>query len=467
MNVPLGDAIAATAARVVHRAKLPAQLALATDSRALVLGETYVALRGERFDGHAYIAEALARGAVAVVVDDDAAVPEGTPALVVADTRAAYLAMAGAARRRSRARVVALTGSTGKTTTTAFVAQLLERLAGPGRVIATPSNENNEIGVSKLLLRLAQDTEFAVVEFGARHYGEIEPLARAALPEVAIITNIGDAHLEIFGTQERLAETKWGIFATGAVPVLNAADEVSVARAQVLARPITWFGTTRETVRASRLESDRTVLVLRAIEGDALAVIGPDSGLYRARIEIAGDHNRENVAAAAAAAVTLGFAPPDVARALDALRLPPGRYERLAVAPLEVIYDAYNASASGTLATLRSFARENARRRIAVLGSMAELGADAVALHERVGAAAAETNLEWLLVGGDYADDMARGARGAGFHPSRIVYYATNAEAVAWLHDSGRDGDLVLLKASRKYKLEEIVEGLRGTHAGR
>jgi UDP-N-acetylmuramoyl-tripeptide--D-alanyl-D-alanine ligase len=467
MNVPQADAIAAADANVLNASALPPQLRLATDTRTIAAGDTFVALRGDRFDGHAYLGEALARGAAALVVDDAAAVPDGAAALVVADTRAAYLAIAGAARRRSRARVVALTGSAGKTTTTAFVAQLLERLAGAGGVVATPRNENNEIGVAHLLLGLSEDTEFAVVEFGARHYGEIEPLTRAALPEVAVVTNIGDAHLEIFGTPERLAETKWGIFATGATPVLNATDSVSLARAHTLASAITWFGTARETVRTSALESDRTVLLLRAIEGDALAVIGPESGLYRAEINVGGEHNRENVAAAAAAAIALGFAASEVARALSGLRLPPGRYERHHLPPVDVIFDAYNASASGTLATLGSFAHENAQRRIAVLGSMAELGPDAAALHARVGAASAEANLEWLLVGGDFADDLARGARAAGFQASRIVYYASNAEAVAWLGDNGRPGDVILLKASRKYKLEEIVEGLRGARAGR
>ena len=193
-------------------------------------GDAFVALRGERFDGHAYVARALAAGARLVVVDDAGAVPAGVPALLVDDTTRAYLAFGACARAMSSARVVAITGSAGKTTTKAFLAQVLER-AQPGRVIATPANENNEIGVAKLLLAVPADAAYVVVEFGARRYGEIEPLARAAAPDVAILTNVGDAHLEIFGSQERLAHTKWGIFATGARRIINAADSISMERA--------------------------------------------------------------------------------------------------------------------------------------------------------------------------------------------------------------------------------------------
>ncbi len=131
---------------------------------------------------------------------------------------------------------------------------------------------------------------------------------------------------------------------------------------------------------------------------------------------------------------------------------------------MELIYDAYNASMSGTLATLGSFARESASRKIAVLGSMAELGSDAPAMHERVGAAAAASGLAALLVGGEYADDLARGARGAGFPQEGVVAFADGVQAVAWLRANGRAGDVVLIKASRRYHLEDVLEGLRAAH---
>jgi len=468
VKIASAAAIAASDARVLEPARLPALLGFSTDTRTLASGDAFVALRGERFDGHTYVTQALERGAQVLVVDDASVVPAGVPALVVGDTRVAYLAFAGAARRASSARIVAVTGSAGKTTTKAFVAQILERLAGHERVFATPLNENNEIGVAKLLLGMPDDAAFGVVEFGARHFGEIEPLAHAALPEVAVLTNVGEAHLEIFGSRERLAETKWGIFATGAVAVLNSCDPESLARYHSLASRPVWFG----TEHGSSLEDDATrVLVLHAADADVLAVIGPASGdrplsgLYGAEISVPGEHNRENVAAAAAAAIALGFPPAMVAEALSSLALPSGRYERIELELGDVIYDAYNASMSGTLATLSSFGAEVASRRIAVLGGLAELGEDAPRMHAQIGAAAARANLDRLLVGGEFASEIAQGALDAGFDRSCIVRYHDNGEAITWLRKHRRNGDLVLLKASRRYRLEEIVEGLRASSA--
>jgi UDP-N-acetylmuramoyl-tripeptide--D-alanyl-D-alanine ligase len=468
MKISSAAAVAASGARVLEAERLPAQFGVSTDTRAALAGDAFVALRGERFDGHAYVAQALERGASVLVVEDPGAVPPGTPALVVDDTRAAYLAFGGVARRASRARIAAVTGSAGKTTTKTFLAQILERLAGAAAVAATPRNENNEIGVAKLLLGMSEDAAFGVVEFGARHYGEIEPLARAALPEVAVLTNVGEAHLEIFGSPERLADTKWGIFATGALPVLNACDPTSLARSASLSRAPLWFG----TERAATFERDEArVLLLHAAGGDALAVIGPaageppHSGLYPATVAIPGEHNRENVAAAAAAAIALGFPPAMVAASLAALSLPSGRYERIELEFGDVIYDAYNASMSGTLATLSSFAAEAAARRIAVLGGMAELGADAPRMHAEIGAAAARAKLDRLLVGGEFAAEIAQGALDAGFDRTCIVRYSDNGEAISWLRKHRRPGDLVLLKASRRYRLEEIVDGLRASDA--
>jgi UDP-N-acetylmuramoyl-tripeptide--D-alanyl-D-alanine ligase len=206
-------------------------------------------------------------------------------------------------------------------------------------------------------------------------------------------------------------------------------------------------------------------VVLHGRERLTFSAAGSAPRSYATSLAVPGDHNRHNAVAAAAAAFDLGFDGAAIAAALATLTLPPGRYERIALGEIAVLHDAYNASMSGTLATLASFAQEPARRRIAVLGSMAELGADAPAMHARVGAAAAEAHVDVLLVGGDHAADLARGAREAGLDAACIVPFAANADAVAWLRAHAVAGDLVLLKASRRYKLEEIVEGLRSVHA--
>jgi UDP-N-acetylmuramyl pentapeptide synthase len=241
MTIDTPSAIAIIGARPLRAQRLPGRLAIVTDSRTIRAGETYLALRGEHFDGHAFVADAFAKGAATCIVADAASVPEGAPALLVSDTLRAYLSLAHLARRRIHGNVVAITGSAGKTTTKAFLLQLLTAAGVPA--IATPGNENNEIGVSKFLLNLEEDdARVAIVEMGARKHRDLDVLVDCARPDIGVLTNIGEAHMEIFGTRERLAATKWGLFARDARAVLNLADEASLARASTLTAPPLWFG---------------------------------------------------------------------------------------------------------------------------------------------------------------------------------------------------------------------------------
>jgi UDP-N-acetylmuramyl pentapeptide synthase len=300
-----------------------------------------------------------------------------------------------------------------------------------------------------------------VAELGARRPGEILPLAQLARPDVAVVTNIGDAHLELMGTRERLAATKFEIFATGAQPVLNADDPASRERGRDLGGEPVWFAA-RDVV-SNALPKGRVVVVLGR---STLVIREPGETRHHAiDCSLPGVHNLSNLAAAIAASLAAGAPLQRVIDAIPSLALPSGRYERVRVGEFELIYDAYNASLSGSLATLRSFEREPATRKVAVLGSMAELGPDAPAMHERVGAAAAASGITALLVGGEFAADIARGARKAGYPAQSIVTFADTSVAVAWLRANAASGDLVLLKASRRYHLEEVLEGLRAAHA--
>lgn len=453
MRLPTNEVLAALGGIVVNRERLPATIAVSTDTRAIRPSETFLALRGERFDGHHFVAEAVARGASAAIVDDVASLPDGAAGIAVDDTLAAYLALARLARARLRGPVIAVTGSTGKTTTKTFALQAFEAAGRPAA--ATPENENNEIGVAKFLLALEDgDERVAIVEFGARKYRDLEPLVAAAQPDVGVLTNVGEAHLEIMGSRERLAETKWGIFGSGAQAVLNLADETSRARASGLAQPPLWFG-----IDAERPPDGARAAIVRV--DDVLAIAGGEVRALALQIDVPGDHNRRNLAAALAAAWAAGTDPATVLAGAPHFALPHGRYERTRIAGgPTVIYDAYNASMSGALATLAAFARERtAGRRIVVLGSMAELGAEAPQMHERVGAAAAAA-ADVVLVGGAFAPALAAGARGAGIAADALIAYATNDEAIAWLRANARPDDLVLLKGSRMYRMEQIVAGL-------
>ncbi len=457
MKIPFGAAVAATGAAVFGYERAPAALRVVTDTRSLQPGDTFLALRGENFDGHLFVSEAVAKGAVAVIVDDSDARPPSRATLVVHDTLQAYLALAGEARSRFRGRVLAVTGSAGKTTTKVLAAQLLALRYG-ARVLVAPANENNEIGVSKLLLNAENDEHDVIVaEMGARHYGDIVTLVAAVKPHLGILTNVGDAHLEIMGSRERLEETKWGLFAGGARAILNAGDEASIRRAPALDASPHWFFAGESPQHPP---THRRVTALIGT-GSLLEIDGAHERAYQVDVRLPGLHNRANLAAAIAAAGALDVAIETIVEAIPTLELPPGRYERLALANgVVLIYDAYNANAAGMTAALDAFAREQATHRIAVLGSMAELGEQAAELHALVGAHAAATKVDTMLVGGEFAAELANGAMRAGFPSERIVPFATNAQAAQWVREHARAGDVVLLKGSRRYRLEEIVQEL-------
>ena len=343
-----------------------------------------------------------------LVVEDAAARVPGVATLVVARTDRAYLQLARLAAQMFDGTIVAITGSSGKTTTKDLLAELCRVRY---RVAASLKNENNEIGVGKLLLSLSnQEHDIAIVEMGARHYGDIAVLVEAALPALGILTNVADAHVEIMGSRERLAETKWALFSGGARAILNANDEVSRQRAPNLPHPEStrWFVA---VPGAAQLAAYAEVEPLAAVAGDDLLLAREGGATREFAIEtgLPGLHNRANLAAAIAAAGALRIAPEELVPAIATLRLPQGRYDRITIeSGLRLIFDAYNANASGMIAALDAFAGEDAPRKIAVLASMAELGEEAQRLHERVGEHAAAA-VDILLVSGDFAPALAHG----------------------------------------------------------
>ncbi len=451
--IALDDAIRATGAQAYD---VPPTLALriVTDTRAIVSGDTFLALRGERFDGHRFVAEAHARGAVAAIVADPAARVPGMATLVVSDTLVAYMALAAVARAAWDSPIVAITGSAGKTTTKALLAQLLE--CSGVRVHATPENENNEIGVSKFFLGHDADGGTCVVEMGARHPGDIAKLVAIAKPAIGIVTNVGDAHIGEMGSFAAIEREKFSLLGGGARPIVNAQDPTARNRAHTLHEPW-WFATD------PALLPDGGYGVALHGSHDLFVRRGQDLRRYDVAVAIPGRHNRQNLAAAIAAALALGIADERVARELAAMRLPSGRFERIALPNgAALVYDAYNASPAGMRAALEAFADVPARRHIAVLASMRELGADAAAMHVDVGRAVAAAAPDLLYVGGEFADDLARGARDAGYPADAIVAYRDNADAADRLATTLHEGDVALLKGSRYYAMEQIVAALVG-----
>jgi UDP-N-acetylmuramoyl-tripeptide--D-alanyl-D-alanine ligase len=387
------------------------------------------------------------------VVDDTLKVPRTTavPVVRVSDAKAAYLAGAKAARAAFSGQLIAVTGSNGKTTTKDFLAQIA---GARRRMAATPNNENNELGVAKLCYRLDDNIDVAVCEFGARKPGDIEQLVDIAAPGIGILTGVGEAHLEYFRDKEQLARTKFAIFSGGARPVCSAADTWSrmLAAEAGLDAGTLWIRMLGDPImsgimlEAGELRDGRVAVTFGA--SHAFATWG-----------LPGAHNLRNALLAAGAAILVGLSLEEALDTLSRLRLPAGRFEVHSLpSGATLVYDAYNASPSSMLASLQTFAALGAARRIAVLGSMAELGEHAAQMHRDVGATAARLGLDALYCGGSFAAELAAGARGAGMHA--VHTFESNDEMSERLQRDARAGDYILLKGSRVEKMEQILQRL-------
>lgn len=422
-----------------------------TDSRALKPGDLFVALRGENFDGHRFVAQAAAAGAAAAVVDGafDGEVPAGFALLRVEDTLRALQEMAAQYRASLPLRVLALTGSTGKTSTKDFAAAVLgERY----RVLKTEGNFNNHIGLPLTLLRASAADAVGVIEIGMNHPGEIAPLAAIAAPDAAIITNIGTAHIEFLGSRSGIAQEKGNlaeVLPASGFLVLNARDEFSDTIASRTRARVVRSGIGRGDLSATLLASgmDGSRFRVRAGE-EEVEVVLPVPGL----------HMIENALLALAAGRELGVPLAEGARGLSQSRLTHGRLERKTVGGIQFLDDSYNANPDSMRAALRTLAVlpvEGAR--IAVLGRMGELGPLSEQGHRSVGRDAADARVNLLIaVGGEEAGQLAEAARQGGLQD--VFHVPDPAAAAALLAERARPGDLVLLKGSRSARMERIFE---------
>lgn len=423
-----------------------------TDSRRVQPGDLFFALRGETHDGHDYVAAALTSGALAAVVSRrPEAVSPDAPLLVVADPLRAYGRLARWWREQFSVHLLALTGSTGKTTTKALLASILSRL---GPTLTAPGTENNEIGVPHTLFRLRPQHRYCVLEFGMRGPGEIAYLAEISRPEIGLITNIGASHLGRLGGREAIAKAKAELLAalpaTGRA-VLNADDFFYGLLTELAPCPVVAFGFGGEAqVRAENL-------VPRGLQGSDFTLCLADQRLP-VSLSLPGRHHVLNALAAAAAAWCAGATPEQIREGLQAAQGESMRCEVLTLpGPVTVINDAYNASPTSVAAAVDLLASLPGRR-ILVLGDMLELGQFAEAEHRQVGRQAARAGIDRLLTVGPAAAYAAEAAAEIGL-PS--VPLAGPAEALEALRELLRPGDTVLIKASRAMRLEELVEGLR------
>jgi UDP-N-acetylmuramoyl-tripeptide--D-alanyl-D-alanine ligase len=435
------------------------------DSRKVRPGDLFVAIRGERLDGHDFVVDALQAGAPAAVVAQSwlagrrRRVLRASPLIPVADTVAALQGLARYHRRRLGIPVVGVTGSNGKTTTKEMIAAVL---GAAYRVLRSEGSFNNHIGVPLTLLRLRRTHEVAVIELGMNHPGELARLCSVALPTGGVVTNVGPAHLEFLQSVDEVARAKAELveaIGKDGFVVLNADDEHTPGiRALTEARVVTFGFGPEADIRGELVGLTEGACPLLRI-----------SGSEPVRIPLAGAHNAANALAAAAVGEVMGCTPDQVRSGLESFQPPHWRSETFETGGMTVINDAYNANPVSTaraLEMLRDWAEGGERRKVAVLGDMLELGGISEQAHRELGERAAAAGVGLLVTVGRYAAVTAEGAARAGLASTLIV--PTSSIEHAWEVLQGRlePGDVILLKGSRRIGLERLAERVREAGVG-
>lgn len=434
-----------------------------TDSRQLAAADLFFALKGDRFDGHTFAAEALARGAAGVVVSEPVAT-NGTQ-IIVSNTRTALGTLAAYWRSRfADIPVLAVTGSNGKTTVKQMLAAIYAA-SGPG--VATQGNLNNDIGVPLTLLRLRDGDRWAVIEMGANHVGEIAYLTGLARPNVALVNNAAPAHLEGFGSLADVVRAKSEIYSGlrhGGTAIVNADDaHASVFIKNAAPHRVCTFGMRHPaTVSADpatvhyRFDADACEIRFELCIGDQKTEVA---------MPLLGRHNIMNALAASAAAHAAGLGVSDIAAGLSRVRPVEGRLQlKHGIAGLRVIDDSYNANPGSVGAAIEVLAAAQGTR-ILILGDMAELGEDAVQMHRQVGEAARAARIDALYATGELSRHGVAAFGGASWH------FANRAELIAALRQdlrAGRyDNAVALVKGSRSSRMDEVVDALLPDNARR
>ena len=423
---------------------------VSSDSRMIKPGELFVALRGENFEGHDFVEASAKAGATGALVELNwtGNVPNNFALLRATDTLQAYQTLAASYRRSLALKVLAITGSNGKTSTKDFAASVLARRF---RVTKTEGNFNNHVGLPRTILEATSDDEVAVWEIGMNHPGEIAALSKIAAPDAAIITNIGVAHIEFMGSRETIATEK-GALAEAVGPqgtvVLNADDPFSEGIAARTRAKVVFAGTTGGAVQA--------IEIRQSTEGSEFTIV-EGAHRCRAQLPVAGSHMVQNALLAVASGRAFGLSIEDCAAGLAAAPLTKARLQIKEIGGVHFLDDSYNANPDSMKAALRTLVElDTEGKRIAVLGEMRELGAESERGHREIGETAATLGVEQLITIGDAAKLIAEGARAGGLN--KVSSARSTAEAAKLLGEIAEPGDLVLIKGSRAARTEEVIE---------
>ncbi|OKH51516.1 UDP-N-acetylmuramoyl-tripeptide--D-alanyl-D-alanine ligase [Calothrix sp. HK-06] len=416
-------------------------IGIQTDTRLIKPGEVFIALRGEKFDGHKFVSMAIEFGAIAAIVDFEYE-NQGLPVLQVKNTLTAYQNIARWWRDSLDIPVIGVTGSVGKTTTKELIAAVL---ATQGKVHKTHANFNNEIGVPKTLLEVGKEHDFAVIEMAMRGMGQIADLTHIARPTIGVITNVGTAHIELLGSEEAIAQAKCELLAEmppDGVAILNYDNPLLMeVAAKVWQGEVITYGLSGGDIQGSLIDN-HTIEV----------------GRIRLPLPLAGRHNATNYLAALAVAKVLDISFTSLQSGVE-VHMPSGRSQQFMLPNDVVILDeTYNAAPEAMLAALNLLAETPGRRRIAVLGAMKELGERSHQLHQRVGEMVKSLNLDALmvLIDGQDAETIVKSAEGI---PSEC--FTCHTEMVTRLKSYVQAGDRLLFKAAHSVGLEKVVNQLR------
>ncbi|GAP95311.1 UDP-N-acetylmuramoyl-tripeptide--D-alanyl-D-alanine ligase [Leptolyngbya sp. NIES-2104] len=413
---------------------------ITTDTRSIQPGEVFLALRGERFDGHDFVRSAIEQGAIAAIVDSEFEAGD-LPVLIVQDTLQAYQAIGHWWRKQFKIPIIAITGSVGKTTTKELIAAVLSKY---GKVHKTQANYNNEIGVPKTLLELNSDHDFAVIEMGMRALGEIALLSQIASPDISVITNVGTAHIGRLGSREAIAQAKCELLAEmpeDAVAILNHDNPLLLETANTI-----WHG---KSITYGLQGGD---LQGQLIDTETLKVRND-----RYPLPLPGEHNALNFLAALAVIKALDLDASNLTTGVE-VELPSGRARRYELSNDVVILDeSYNAGLESMLASLKLLAQTKGDRRIAVLGTMKELGDWSIHYHQQVGEQVKELKLDQLLI---LADPDEAQAMAIAASPIPAETFTDYTEVIARLNALIQPGDRLLFKASRAVGLDRVVTAL-------
>ena len=425
---------------------------ISTDSRTIEKGQIFFALVGPNFNGHDHLAAALEKGASAIISQEKKRGALAAKTILVENTQKSLEDLAAGIRQRQNLKVIAVTGSNGKTSTKEMLGKIFQK-QDP---LITKGNFNNQVGLPLTIFRVEKNTKLAILEMGMNHFGEIKRLTEIAKPDVGLITSLSEAHLEYFGSLRNVAKAKGELYANlplGAVAVVNSDDVLLMNEAKKFSGPKLFFGQKQGDVRLGNWRS-------LGLAGQSFKIFGPglEKG-FKLKLKLLGFHNAQNALASAAAALAAGAGWDEICSGLMAVESFPGR---LAVQKNNkghiIIDDSYNANPTSMTAALHILSElKGVGLKVALLGDMLELGPKAVRLHRQIGRLAASLNLDYLLAVGEYSKFLIKAASDGGLKKDRALHFENVEQAVARLSSLPKK-TAILFKGSRGMRLDLAVK---------